>query len=356
MKDDSYHSPTSTGAFCSHLKVFITYRCNLRCSHCVQSHVASKFESAYSFAFLEQLKTFASSVYYLNPNIKIYLSGGEPLLSPDFFRAAHIFKRQGLAYKTITNGLLLGARYPQLLEAPPQGIWVTFNGTAQRHDKMVGLKGGYDRLCESVQKSLSHLQGAGIKVGAVLVINALTYNRLSRDIEEIGALGFDQVVVQHLSFLPATVIEKHNRVYREKFGNDSLFCFGEGADGSGIQPVALYEELLKIRQKEYPFHVAIFPPLSELAELVDYYSDAPQRWRQKRCLRALHEIWVHPDGSVTVCFCHSIGHIGQPFEQILTSPELMHWQQRFKELSSPLPGCMRCHRLYMYPIQDHAAQ
>jgi len=342
--------------FCSHLKIFITYQCNLRCSHCVQSRVASKFEPTHNPALLEQLETFISTVSRINPNIKIYLSGGEPLLSSDFFRAAHVLKRQGLAYKTITNGLLLEARYRQLLEAPPQGIWVTFNGTAQRHDEIVGLKGGYNRLCESVQNSLPHLRRVGMPVGAVLTINALTYNRLSQDIERIGALGFDQVVVQHLSFLPDAVIKEHNRAYREKFGGESSFCFGEGADGNGIEPVALYQELLEIRQKEYPFHAVIFPPLFELEELVDYYSDVPQRWRQRRCPRALHEIWVHPDGSVTVCFCHRIGHISQSVEQILASPELMRWQQRFKELSSPLPGCMRCHRLYMYRMQDRAAQ
>jgi MoaA/NifB/PqqE/SkfB family radical SAM enzyme len=334
------------GADYSHLKVFVTYRCNLHCSHCVQSRVAGQTDPTHTPPPLEELEAFIASVARLNPAVRIYLSGGEPLLSPRFFQTAHIIRRQGLAYKTMTNGLLLEERYRHLLEAPPDGIWVTFNGTGHRHDHIVGLEGGYDRLCQSVRHSIPHLKRAHIQVGAVLVINALTYNRLSQDIESIGSLGFDEVVVQHLSFLPDAVVEEHQAVYRETFGGESLFCFGEGADGSGIEPFALYGELLTLRQREYPFRVVIFPPVYEWEELADYYSDAPQRWRQRRCARALREMWVHPDGSVTVCFAHRVGHISQPFEAILASPELARWRQSFA-VSAPLPGCMRCHRLYM---------
>ena len=357
------HSPSSTtrraGAFRFrgdsmdvfaaplYLKVFVTFGCNLKCVHCVHGRISSKVEPALSPAFLGKLEGFVAEAKSLNPNLRVYLSGGEPLLSPRFFQAARIIRSLGLTYKTISNGTLLGERYGQLLESPPYSIWITFNGVGERHDAIVGLKGGYEQLCQSLRRGLPHLQRANVRVGAVLMINALTFDCISDDLDQLASFGFDEVVVQHLSFISETDLDEHQEIYKEKFGAESRFCFGEGADGLAIDPLPLYRELVKVRRREYPFRTVIFPPLFEKKDLEDYYSDTPQRWRSRRCPRALKEVSVLPDGTVTACFAHKIGHIDQSLSQILSSEPWISWKQTFSQLSEPLPGCMRCHRLYV---------
>jgi MoaA/NifB/PqqE/SkfB family radical SAM enzyme len=331
-----------------YLKIFVTYRCNIQCRHCVQSRISSRFASSMPEAlYLDHLNRFLASAADTEKDLRIYVSGGEPLLSPRFFNTARMIKDRGLSYKTMTNGLLLDRTLDRLLEAPPRGIWVTFNGTGQRHDRVVGLTGGYERLCRSVAKSIPALQKAGSKVGTVLMINSLTAHRLASDLDEIAALEFDEVVLQHLSFLPPEVIDAHQTAFHQAFDRESLFCFGEMVDGTGIDPVKLYDQLMTLKNKTHPFRLVIFPPLETLEQLTDYYGPAPVRWRNRRCQRALHELWLHPDGTAAVCFSLPVGDFRQSLQEIRESSEYLHWQAHFRELPGPLPGCMRCHRLYM---------
>lgn len=331
----------------THLKIFVSFDCNLRCAHCVHGRFSSEKNPPYDRAHLQRLRVFLEGLCEHNSHLNIYLSGGEPLLSPRFFQVARLIKAVGLTYKTITNGLLLSKRSQQLLEAPPHSLWVTFNGVDEQHNLTVGLASGYEKLRKAVQSTLPLLRSAGIKCGAVLMINPLTYDKISEDIVLIGAMGFDEVVVQHLSFLPDSFLERHQAVFQEKFGSPSGFCFGEGADGREIDPSALYRELKAVRQKVYPFQYTIFPPLYQENDLQDYYSEFPQKWKDRSCRRAIHEWWILPDGSITVCFAHRIGHIGQSFDDLTRSKPLLEWQRQVSGLSEPFPGCIRCHRLYV---------
>jgi MoaA/NifB/PqqE/SkfB family radical SAM enzyme len=330
------------------LKIFVTYRCNLKCRHCVQSQISSRYKPAKdNKIYLRHINTFLTSAREKFRDIRIYVSGGEPLLSPNFFKIATMIKNQEITYKTITNGLLLGKLWRRFIEAPPEGIWITFNGTGRNHDRIVGLDNSYQQLCQSVSNSISHLQQAGIKVGAVLMINSLTHDRLDKDFDEIAAMGFDEVVLQHLSFLSPQELEQHRCVFKREFNRESHFCLGENVDGTGIDPVILFKQLKKVMNKRTSIRKVIFPPLESMEQLTDYYGDHPLKWKQRRCQRALREIWVHPDGTVAVCFSQEIGDISQSFEEIMQSPRFLHWWKTFQELSRPLPGCMRCHRLYM---------
>jgi pyruvate-formate lyase-activating enzyme len=332
----------------THLKIFVSFACNLKCKHCVHGGFPSTSTPEYDFRFLTKLRRFLQALRNHNPNVKVYLSGGEPLMSPRFFQVAHLIQEEEMTYKTITNGLLLAKRCDNLLEAPPHSLWVTFNGVEDRHNQTVGLHNGYDKLSKSVMEALPRLRAANIKVGAVLMINSLTYDHISKDIETVGALGFEEIVIQHLSFIPDQLLKLHNEVFEETFGTPSGFCFGEGADGSKIDPSMLHRELDKIRKKHYPFKCIVFPPLHGSDELDDYYGLLPKRWLSRRCQRAVNELWLLPDGRVTVCFAYEIGRIDQPYEEIVASTRFMKWKRQFSKLTEPFPGCVRCHRLYMH--------
>ncbi|MBK8920730.1 MAG: radical SAM protein [Saprospirales bacterium] len=331
----------------THLKIFVSFACNLKCPHCVHGQFPSAPVPPYDAAYLEKIERFLGEALEVNPGVHIYLSGGEPLLSRRFFQIAQLIRHSGLGYKTITNGLLLADRLDSILEAPPHSLWVTFNGLGDCHDAMVGRKGAFARLSNALKHALPVLRSRQIKIGAVLMINRSTFGRLSADLDALQEFGFDEVVVQHLSFLPESFLSLHRDAYLRVFGRPSGFCFGEGADGSAIEPELLFREIQSIRQKKFPFRVVIFPRLIEKEDLMDYYSDDPRKWLDKRCSRASGEFWILPDGSVTVCFAHKIGDTGDSLRQLLRSRQFACWQAQFRKLAQPLPGCARCHRLYM---------
>ena len=264
----------------SYLKIFTTFRCNLNCQHCVHSSISAKGYNDYPPEYSNRLMHLIKDISGINPGLKIYLSGGEPLLSERFFTMGEILKKLGLSYKTITNGTLLSEKIDELLEAPPEAIWITFNGIGKTHDKIVGKEKAFENLTKNLNTNVERLKKAGIKTGAVYMINNLTCNNLSDDLNFFRNFNFDEVVMQHLSYITDEFVAMHNNEYKDIFGNKSNFCFGEKADGSKIDANIVYREIQKVLNNEYPFKVIVFPGLTALNVLVDYYSVNPQLWKK----------------------------------------------------------------------------
>jgi MoaA/NifB/PqqE/SkfB family radical SAM enzyme len=337
MKNDSIH----------YLKIFVSFRCNLSCIHCVHAAIASNGQNDQVAGYEGNIQNFLSEIAALNPGIKVYLSGGEPLLSKRFFEIGKLLKSLGLKYKTITNGTLLQEKINELLEAPPASIWITFNGIGDVHDRIVRKKNAFENLVKHLDPDIKTLKKAGIRVGAVFMINQLTFRSLSRDLEFFRDQGFDEVVVQHLSYLSEETMSSYKFDYHEHFKQEPHFCFGENAYGSSIDAEILYEEIQKVIHTSYPFETIIFPGLKDLLVLKDYYSEKPQFWKTSSCKRAMDEWWIMPDGKVCACYAHQIGNISNSYDELLHSVEWKEWKENFERLKSPLEGCMRCHRLYM---------
>lgn len=331
----------------SHLKIFASFACNLHCPHCVHNHIRNGYEDAHLIP-TQDLQRFLSDIAEFNPDLHVYLSGGEPFASPYFFSLARELHKVNLGYKTITNGTLIKKSIENLVHTPPRKMWVTFNGLDESHDATVGIQGGYARLREDMQAALPVLHSAGIFVGAVLLINPLSYPHLVEAFAELSNLGFDEIVIQHLSFLSPADLAHHQAVYQQTFGIPPSFCFGEGAVGDQIDAHIVYEQLQSIlTSKDLATPAVIFPPIIELEALSRYYGETTSIWTEKRCDRAPNELWILPDGTVTLCFAHPIGHISQGLNNILASAEMQKWQEIFYDLPHAFPGCMRCHRLYM---------
>ena len=334
----------------THLKIAASLHCNLRCEHCVQGRLVEHAQRQPGGDFVSWLEPFLAEVVAAYPTVRVYLMGGEPLVGPWFFDVARCLRRVGLPYKTISNGLLLRRRLQELLEAPPTGLWLTFCGRGAAHDATVGRWGGYDELVANVRATLPRLRAAGVFVGAVLMVTRRSHGDLRAAAVEIAGLGFDEVVVQHLSFLDDDCLHRHQQAYRALFDRDSGFCFGEAATGEGIDPEVLADQLEAIASATFPCRVVVFPPIEGRASLRDYYGPAPRAWREQRCGRAASELCVLPDGAITACFGTEVGRLPQPLGALLAEGGAWaDWRRRFLGLAEPLPGCARCHRLWMSP-------
>jgi len=141
-----------------HLHVDLTLRCPLDCPHCYVAGPRSRdgeMSTQEVLAVLEQaheLKGFF-----------LLISGGEPMLRPDFFEILEAAHRMRFALRVKTTGLYL--REPEarrLASLAPIQVDLSIHGaTPETHDRFVGMAGAFERAVRAFEA----LRKAGVYVG-----------------------------------------------------------------------------------------------------------------------------------------------------------------------------------------------
>ena len=140
----------------------ITTDCNLKCPFCHRSG----FEPAYYD--VRNLEATAGILRTAGID-NIILSGGEPLLHPQFYRILDYFSEQGFELDICSNGMLLNAGTIDRLKSRISEISISVDGFEKsRHDSMRQVPGSFDRLREVIPR----LGEAGITVHTTTVVDA----------------------------------------------------------------------------------------------------------------------------------------------------------------------------------------
>lgn len=137
------------------LQWHITHRCNLRCSHCYQEDYRSHMPRETLFRALDSFDSMMNG-----RRAQINLTGGEPLLHPDFFPLAEEIRLRGYRLGVLTNGTLIDAETAAKLAAlHPAFVQISLDGPRKIHDAIRG-EGAFD----SALKGMDCLKAAGVKV------------------------------------------------------------------------------------------------------------------------------------------------------------------------------------------------
>ena len=136
----------------------LTQRCNLACKHCYMD--ASR--EAGDEMPLEEGIHLVDGLAELKVPILIF-TGGEPLLSRNFYPLAFHAREAGLRTVISTNGTLITPEVATLLaEAKIRYVGVSLDSSSpQRHDTFRGVVGAYDRAL----RGLKNARNAGLKTG-----------------------------------------------------------------------------------------------------------------------------------------------------------------------------------------------
>jgi len=119
-------------------QLFITERCNLRCSFCIVG-ISGKSQQGeinpdMDTSFVEKVL----SRELINKSLVIVLTGGEPLLNKDIISIVKTIKNQGRLCGMITNGLLLPDRLEALADARLDEIQLSvYDHTLERIEKIL---------------------------------------------------------------------------------------------------------------------------------------------------------------------------------------------------------------------------
>lgn len=146
----------------------ITDRCNLNCMHC-----GSNCSSEGSCLTIDDITSALRSVMQDKP--MICLTGGEPMLHPDFFEIANCVSSMGFFWGMTTNATLIDdAAAQNLKQAGLSTVSVSLDGMEHSHDSFRRQKGAWRRAIRGLQA----LQNAGFEPQVTTVLHRENFHEL----------------------------------------------------------------------------------------------------------------------------------------------------------------------------------
>lgn len=166
--------------------LILTYRCNLACAHCYcnlprndASALSRELSTAETCRIIDEMAD-AGCLWLL-------LTGGEPLLRPDFLDIyAHAVHR-GMFVQIFTNGTLVTPNLAgRLQEFPPLGVGLSIYGaTEETHDRVTRTPGSLRRT----RTAINLLLEAHVDVSLKTVLTSLNVHELAAIKDYAASLG-----------------------------------------------------------------------------------------------------------------------------------------------------------------------
>ena len=178
------------------LYFYLTEACNLACRHC---WMGPRFDATGNHYPTLPVELFETAIREAKPLglSGVKLTGGEPLLHPQFTRLLEIVRREELKLTIETNGLLCTPEIAaEIAKSPNRFVSVSIDGTdAATHDFVRGVAGSF----EAARQAVIHLVATGTRpqvIFSVMRSNAGQVDAMVRMVEELGASTLKFNVVQ----------------------------------------------------------------------------------------------------------------------------------------------------------------
>jgi MoaA/NifB/PqqE/SkfB family radical SAM enzyme len=300
-----------------------TSRCNSRCISCDWWKQTGEGDLA-----LEEIDELAGRLPALGTKVVVF-SGGEPLLRPEVFDAAALFRARGIQLHLLTSGILL-ERFADRVARHFERVAISLDAST---DALYERVRGVSALA-TVTRGVAKLRAIDhrIPVTARATLHRANFREMPRLIDFARDIGLDGI-----SFLPADV---------------STRAFGRELppDPSGLvldaDEVVEFEHTVERTLTAYRDDVEsgfVAESAEKLRRLPQYYAAlrGEQRFPPVRCNAPWVSVVVEADGAVRPCFFHeSIGNVRDtPLEDIV-GQNLRAFRDSFDVSDDPV--CRRC--------------
>jgi MoaA/NifB/PqqE/SkfB family radical SAM enzyme len=178
----------------------LTSACNLRCKHCMTGDhgaVYVRSERALLKVLRDELPTEAwKRIIDEAAELKVlvlFLSGGEPLMHPDFFEIAAHAHQHGLFTCLLTAASLVDDDMARRIkQAGVNKIEANLDSAdPEVYDDFRGVKGAY----EATVRGLKALLNVGFSVRVNITLTNMTFPTIERTLERVYDIGVREVVV-----------------------------------------------------------------------------------------------------------------------------------------------------------------
>ncbi len=183
--------------------LYLTERCNSRCVTC------DYWRHGRLDMNLEAVQRLLPSLRRLNTQVAL-LSGGEPLLNPEWPSIAQALRDAGLKVWLLTSGLSLAKHAPratQLFDA----ITVSLDGTDRETYQAIRGLDAFENVCDGIRAAAEHGVAAGLRV---------TLQRANfRQLPAFVSLA-KRIAARQVSFLAVDVANPHAFGRTDDFSQD----------------------------------------------------------------------------------------------------------------------------------------
>ena len=302
---------------------FPTNRCNSRCISCDWWKRSGADDLS-----IDEIRDIADGLPSLGTRVVVF-SGGEPLLRPEVFEAAGMFRTRGVTLHLLTSGVLL-ERFAERVAQHFARVCVSLDAAG---DALYAEIRGVDALA-TVGRGIAKVRRAapGVPVTARATLHRANFRELPRLIEHAKAIGLDGV-----SFLPADVSSLG-------FGRETT----PDATTLALRPhdVAEFEGIVErtiaVYARDFESGFIAESP-DKLRRLPRYYAalGGAEPFPSVSCHAPWVSVVVEANGAVRPCFFHgAIGNVREaPLEDIVTR-NLRTFRQSFDVGANPV--CVRC--------------
>jgi MoaA/NifB/PqqE/SkfB family radical SAM enzyme len=174
------------------ITLYLSERCNSRCLTCDywrQGRVDLNAES---------VRRLLPSLAELQTEVAL-ISGGEPLLNPEWQDIARLLRSHGLKLWLLTSGLSL-AKHARRVAELFHAVTVSLDGTDSATYKAIRGVDAFDKVCEGISAG----SATGIFVGVRVTLQRSNYAQLGQFVRTARRLGARQV-----SFVAVDVANPH---------------------------------------------------------------------------------------------------------------------------------------------------
>jgi MoaA/NifB/PqqE/SkfB family radical SAM enzyme len=172
--------------------LYLSERCNSRCITC------DYWRNGTADMTLAAVMRLLPSLAKMQTEV-VLISGGEPLLNPEWADIAHALRSNNLKVWLLTSGLSL-AKNARRAVGLFDAITVSLDGTTPATYAAIRGLDAFDKVCEGIQAAAT----AGARVGVRVTLQRGNYRELSAFVELARRTGASQV-----SFLAVDVANAH---------------------------------------------------------------------------------------------------------------------------------------------------
>lgn len=119
--------------------------CNMNCMHCMNKSTKEAYKGLPAEHIKRLLRELADNgIQYL------YVSGGEPLVHPDFDEIIKAAYEYGFQMMLATNGLEI-PKHIETIEKYISDVSISLDGIGELHDEFRGTPGAFQKVLESIE-------------------------------------------------------------------------------------------------------------------------------------------------------------------------------------------------------------
>jgi len=302
--------------------LYLTERCNSRCVTCdYWRHGRTDLD-------LESVRRLLPSLARLQTRVAL-ISGGEPLLNPQWREIGTLLRSEGVQLWLLTSGLSL-AKHARGVASLFQSVTVSIDGTDAATYKAIRGLDAFDNVCAGVLAAVA----AGVPVGVRVTVQRANYRQLPDFVELTRRLGAHQV-----SFLAVDVSNPHAFARTGDFANDLALH---------VEDLEDLERILCVMERDYGAEFRsgfIAENPAKLRRIHRYFSAVCGRgsYPPVRCNVTDFSAVIGADGQVNPCFFipgPRASHAGDDLGAVLNTESMLRLRESITQ--GARPECARC--------------